>query len=84
MFKHRFSVSLLVLALVGSSVLSASVEARGKTNGFNYYDWTEVNEQAPWVAVPACLPIQVPLISPCFSPRVKLCINIIINNGCTV
>ena len=47
---NRLLLSLIVLALVGSSALPETAEARGKTNGFNYYDWTEVNEQAPWVA----------------------------------
>ena len=47
---NRLLLSLIVLALVGFSALPETAEARGKTNGFNYYDWTEVNEQAPWVA----------------------------------
>ena len=47
---YKLSLSLLTFALIGSSVLPASAEAGGKKNGFNNYDWTEVNEHAPWVA----------------------------------
>jgi hypothetical protein len=47
---YKLLLSLLTLALIGSSGLPAPAEAGGKKNSFNNYDWTEVNEEAPWVA----------------------------------
>ena len=39
-----------LLSLIGLAILPLSAAAGGKSNGFNNYDWTEVNARAPWVA----------------------------------
>ena len=47
---RKFSLTYTVLILIGLVSLSSSALAGGKNNGFNSYDWTEVNPSAPWVA----------------------------------
>ena len=47
---RKFSLTFTLLILIGLVSLSLSALAGGKSNGFNSYDWTEVNQGAPWVA----------------------------------